>query len=248
MTTASDTPVLECRSLAVAFAGLRVLSGVDLRVDAGEILGLIGPNGAGKTTLVNVLSGFVRPHEGDVLLAGDIITGVAPEQLAVRGLSRTFQGVRIFSRLTVRENVEVAASAAGKSRKDARAVADALLRQLGIERYAGRAAASLPYGDERRVALARALAAEPKVLLLDEPVAGLDEVESAELADVIDDLRASRGCAVLVIEHDMRLITRLCDRIQVLAQGETICIGTPSEVHADSRVVEAYLGSATVAA
>jgi branched-chain amino acid transport system ATP-binding protein len=234
---------LEAHGVAVHFEGVKALDGVDLALGAGDILGLIGPNGAGKTTLVNVLSGFQRPMQGSVLLGGVDVTGLSPHRRARRGLARTFQGTRLFGDLSVRENVEVAALATGSSARAARVRADEVLAEMHLATCADVAAASLPYGDERRVAIARALASRPQFLLLDEPAAGLNEAETDELTTILLDIQHRLECGLLVIEHDMPFIMRLCHRIQVLDYGKTLAIGTPDEVKANEQVLEAYLGA-----
>jgi branched-chain amino acid transport system ATP-binding protein len=233
---------LRAEGVSVHFEGVRALDGVDLELPVGIILGLIGPNGAGKTTLTNVLSGFQRPTEGRVLVDGADVTRERPHKRSRRGVARTFQGVRLFPDLTVRENVEAAAGLRARSRRQRRGVAGALLAALGLEERAEGLASSLPYGDERRLGIARALATQPSFLLLDEPAAGLNETESDELRLAILDVREQFGCGILVIEHDRRLIMRLCDRIQVLDHGRTISTGTPNEIQLDPLVRAAYLG------
>jgi branched-chain amino acid transport system ATP-binding protein len=234
---------LEARSLSIAFEGLRALSSVDLQLDRGEILGLIGPNGAGKTTLVNVVSGFVRPQEGTVTLEGRDVTRANAEQRARLGLVRTFQNVRVFRELSVLENVELGCVGLGMGRREGRKRAEDLLQQHGLAALAARQASTLAYGDERRVGVLRALASSPKYLLLDEPTAGLDENESDELADTIRSIRDEYGCGVLVIDHDMRMVMGLCDRVQVLDYGKSLAVGSPAAIRRDPAVIQAYLGS-----
>jgi branched-chain amino acid transport system ATP-binding protein len=226
----------------VHFEGVKAVDGVDLELRQGELVGLIGPNGAGKTTLVNALTGFERPTSGRVVLGGRDITGFAPHRLGPLGIARTFQSVRLFGNLTALENVELGALGVGASRRDARETAWALLERIGIAAKAHLRASALPYGDERRLGFVRALATRPAFLLLDEPAAGLNEAESDALMLAIGQIRDDFGCGLLVIEHDMRLIMRLSERIQVLDYGKTICVGTPAEVQADPAVITAYLG------
>jgi branched-chain amino acid transport system ATP-binding protein len=238
--------LLEARGLKVHFGGVRAVDGVDLVLSKGEILGLIGPNGAGKTTLVNALSGFQKPTAGTVALSGDDVTGWAPPRLARRGLTRTFQSVRLFPGLTVLENVELGGVGVGMRRAAARRWARELLARLRLDHLADRWADGLPHGLERRLGIVRALAAKPRFLLLDEPAAGLNEQESDELVASLTLIRDDFECALVVIEHDMRLIMRLCERIQVLDYGKTISIGTPAEVRRDPAVLTAYLGRRAV--
>lgn len=234
---------LEAEDVRVHFEGVKAVDGVDLVLPEGEILGLIGPNGAGKTTLVNVLSGYQSPTTGEIRLAGAAVTGWPPRRLARAGLARTFQNVRLFGGLTAFENVEVAALSTGMSRGEARRSAQEFLERMHLADRADFPAASLPYGEERRLGIARALATRPQFLMLDEPAAGLNEAESDELVEALKGIRRESGCGMMVIEHDMRLIMQLCDRIQVLDHGKTISIGEPGEVRRDPVVLEAYLGT-----
>lgn len=234
--------LFEARRVSVDFDGLRAVDRVDLVLRRGEILGLIGPNGAGKTTLLNVMSGLQRPTEGGVFVDGREVTRWAPYRLARQGVGRTFQGVRLFNGLSVIENVEAGAVGVGVKRKEARQRALELLQWMHLWEKATWRADALPYGDERRLGMLRALAMHPRFLLLDEPAAGLDETESDELMGAIASVRERFGCGILVVEHDMRLIMHLCDRVQVLDYGKTISIGTPEQVQADPAVITAYLG------
>jgi ABC-type branched-subunit amino acid transport system ATPase component len=237
-------PALEAVDVAVEFAGLRALEGVSLRLEPGEILGLIGPNGSGKTTLVNVLTGQLAPVAGRVFCNGDDITGLPPRKIAARGIARSFQIVRLFRNLTVRENVEAGAIARGLGRPAARAVADRLLAEFGLDGQAGEFAGRLSYGDERRVEIARALAAAPTFLLLDEPAAGMNEVETGRLLALLAELPSAQRLGLLIIDHDMPLIMRLCHRLHVLASGRTIAEGDVATVRRSPEVIAAYLGAA----
>ncbi|MDR5654589.1 ABC transporter ATP-binding protein [Ruixingdingia sedimenti] len=233
---------LSATGIAVHFSGVRAVDDVSVSLSRGEILGLVGPNGAGKTTMVNVFSGFQPPHRGAVALEGAAVTGRDSAWLARNGVVRTFQAVRLFHGLSVSENVEAALTSLGHGRAAARRRALEMLDYLGI---AGRAQASggaLNYGDERRVGIARALALQPRFLLLDEPAAGMNVAEAAALSDLIRRIRDDFGCGVLLIEHNMSLITRTCERMHVMASGRTIAAGTPAEVFADPGFRAAYLG------
>lgn len=235
---------LVAQGISVRFEGLVAVDAVDLHLRAGEILGLIGPNGAGKTTLINALSGFVRSMTGRVSLGEIPVTRWSPAKLSRLGMARTFQSVRLFRDLSVIENVAAAGVCAGLSRRQAWEDARALLRRINFEERATDSAASLAHGDERRVGILRALATQPKVLLIDEPSAGLNEIETDQVTEVLSAIRNDFGCALLVVEHDMRLIMSLCNRIQVLDRGRTISVGTPAETRANPAVVQAYLGTA----
>jgi branched-chain amino acid transport system ATP-binding protein len=237
---------LEALDVSVEFSGLRALDGVSLRLEPGEILGLIGPNGSGKTTLVNVLTGQLPPVEGRVLCNGEDITGMPPPRIAARGIARSFQIVRLFRNLTVRENVEAGAIARGLGRPAARMVADRLLAEFGLEPRAEAFAGSLSYGDERRIEIARALAAAPTFLLLDEPAAGMNEAETGRLLELLAGLPQAQQLGLLIIDHDMPLIMRLCHRLHVLASGKTIAAGDVASVQRSPEVIAAYLGSAAI--
>ena len=234
---------LLAEGVSVQFKGVRALDGVDLTLVRGCIMGLIGPNGAGKTTLVNVLSGFQRPTRGRVCVDGRDVTRQAPHRRTQRGVARTFQGVRLFRDLSVAENVQAAAALTNHRRKHAVELTHSLLDAMQLSAKANDIASSLPYGDERRLGIARALATRPSFLLLDEPAAGLNERESDVLRETIVQVRDDFGCAILVIEHDMGLVMRLCEQIHVLDYGKTISQGSPAEVQADPAVRTAYLGT-----
>jgi branched-chain amino acid transport system ATP-binding protein len=224
------------------FAGLQALRDVSLKLEQGEILGLIGPNGSGKTTLINVITGLLPSSAGRITAGGVEITNLPPFEIAKTGVSRTFQTIRLFRELTVLENIEVAAVSVGYLRRQARQRAEAALEEMGALQWADYRAGELPYGHERRVEVARALAMSPKFLLLDEPAAGLNEEESDELLKILAPIPAEKNLGMLIVEHDMRLIMRLCHRLHVLSYGKTIGEGTPEQIRKIPAVVGAYLG------
>ncbi len=234
---------LRADGVSLAFAGLQVLKDVDLTLTPGEALGLIGPNGAGKTTLVNVLSGFQRPDAGAVALDGAVVTGASPARLARRGLGRTFQAALPFPQLSGLENVAVGAMGMGAGRRRAVALATDVLARLNLLELATVPAGSMPPGSQRLLGVARALAIQPRYLLLDEPAAGLSEAEGEQLVEILRNVLADFGCGILLIEHDMSIVMKLCPRVQVLDDGRTLRIGSPQEVQADPAVIESYLGS-----
>jgi branched-chain amino acid transport system ATP-binding protein len=233
---------LVAEGVSVRFGGLAAIDGVSFTLEPGEIVGLIGPNGAGKTTLVNVLSGFQKPSAGEVRLDGRRFDGATPDVFARAGVARTFQGVRLFKQLNVSENLEVSLVANGLSRSRARERAKALLAEFLPGDRGAMPAAALTYGEERKVGIARALALEPRYLLLDEPAAGMATAEVEDLRGAIVRVRAAYGCGVLVVEHNMALIFALCDRIHVLGSGRTLAVGSPDAISANATVREAYLG------
>jgi branched-chain amino acid transport system ATP-binding protein len=237
---------LRASSVSRSFEGVRALRDVTLELRRREVVGLIGPNGAGKSTLVNVLSGFDRPDEGAVELEAREITGWSPQRRARAGLARTFQHSRSFRGLTVRENVEVAALGAGTGPREARRRADRLLDLLGLAAMAGRRAAQLAHGDERRLGVARVLATDPSFVLLDEPAAGLPDAEVPEFAEVVRSLLEEHDAGMLLIDHNMALVMGVCDRIHVLDQGRTLAAGTPQEIRGNLDVAAAYLGETAV--
>jgi branched-chain amino acid transport system ATP-binding protein len=234
---------LRADAVSVRFGGLDAVADISLTVGAAEILGLIGPNGAGKTTLVNCLSGFQRPTGGRVLLDDRVANDWAASRFRLEGVSRTFQGGRLFKDMTVAENVEVAAVGMGLSRRAAGGPVSKILGQLGMADLADKIAGTLPYTDERRVGIARALIMSPAFILLDEPAAGMSGHECEHLMEIIRRIPKDYGCGVLLIEHNMAVIMGVCDRIHVLDGGRTLASGTPAEMRRNQAVINAYLGS-----
>jgi len=231
------TFAIEGKGLTRRFGGFTALNGVDIAVRAGEIRGLIGPNGAGKSTLIDVLSGRTPHREGEVLLNGEDISRLTPQQRRKRGLARSFQRTNIFPELTVAQQLHIASWAVNAA--DVREVLEA----LGLAPLADIPAAEISYGDQRRLDLALALVGRPSVLLLDEPAAGLTMEESLVLARILRDLASRWGVTVLLVEHDMQVVFSICDRISVLHLGNALAEGTVAEIRGDQRVVAAYLGS-----
>jgi branched-chain amino acid transport system ATP-binding protein len=237
---------LRATAVSRSFEGVHALHTVDLELHRHEVVGLIGPNGAGKTTLVNVITGFDLPTSGRVELAGEDITSWSPHRRGRAGLARTFQHSRSFGKLSVRENVEVAALGSGARTREARRRAAALLELLGLAAYAELSASSLAHGDERKLGVARALATSPRFVLMDEPAAGLPEAEVPDFAAVVRTVRDEYEAGVLLIDHNMALIMEVCDRVHVLDQGRTLARGTWQEIRANLDVTAAYLGESAV--
>jgi branched-chain amino acid transport system ATP-binding protein len=240
--------VLDVQDVTLSFGGLRALDRVSIHAEEGRITGIIGPNGAGKTTLFNVICGLVAPEGGRVSLAGEDLRRLGPAKRARRGLGRTFQRLELFTMLSVRENVQVAVETHrtwAHRRGDPRQRAQELLEHVGLEHVADERATRLTTGQGRLVELARALACEPKALLLDEPASGQDEHETERFAAILRHL-AERGVAVVMVEHDMRLVMGVCDHIQVLDAGRLLAAGRPEDIRRDETVLSAYLGSGAV--
>ena len=252
-----SVPVLKAENLGITFGGLKAVEGFQVEIEQKELIGLIGPNGAGKTTVFNLLTGVYQPTEGAVYLNGTALIGKKPHQMVAAGIARTFQNIRLFKKMSVLENVKVAfnhnmkdsglqailrAPSYWKEEQEIDRKARDLLSVFHMEELAGHVAENLPYGQQRKLEIARALATNPKVLLLDEPAAGMNPTETAELMQAISLIRERFGIAILLIEHDMSLVMNVCERIVVIDYGQIIAHGTPKEIANNPRVIGAYLG------
>jgi branched-chain amino acid transport system ATP-binding protein len=239
-----ERTTLRIQNLSKSFAGLKAVDDVSLELCTGEILGLIGPNGSGKTTLINIMTGLLPKSGGTVTIGGLDVSSYPSHRVARAGLARTYQTIRLFKNLSCVENVEVGAVGVGKNRRVAGRLAHALLEEVGLKGCDDLPASGLTFGDQRRLEIARALASQPKFLLLDEPAAGLNEEETDALLAFLKPLPMTKRFGILIVDHDMRLMMNLCDRLHVFNYGRTIAEGTPSEVRNNPEVITAYLGSA----
>ncbi|AVQ47184.1 ABC transporter ATP-binding protein [Clostridium botulinum] len=237
--------ILEVKDLNINFGGITAVDNLNFSVKKGEILGIIGPNGAGKTTLYNTITGIYKPSKGDIFLNNKKITGMKPYKISRLGIARTFQNIRLFNSLTVLENILVGRVSELKKLVKLNPYMEEtfdILKVVGLEKVINNMASDLPYGQQRKVEIARALAISPKVLLLDEPAAGMNNYEKRDLKNLINILREDFNITVLIIEHDMGVIMELCDRILVLDYGKKIAEGSPEEISNDDNVIKAYMG------